>query len=95
MAYAGQPALVETLDLRSAAEREEAAFLAQARVVDTVTALGWRPDAATPRGLPGAGVFRLSVPGTQARALVAACHESVLPGLWAAWSATIPVRNAG
>jgi urease accessory protein len=95
LAYAGQPALVETLDLRSRSERGEPAVLGSSRVIDTVTAVGWRPPASEASGLDGVAVYALAEPGAQARTLVRASHESPLPRLWADWSQAVAVRYAG
>jgi urease accessory protein len=103
LTYAGQPALVESLDLRAAPERDGPGMLGAARVIDTVTAIGWRPGGAAsdpdepdePHEPGGVVVYALSAPGAQARALVAASHESALPRLWTAWARTLAVRNAG
>jgi urease accessory protein len=98
LAYAGQPTLVETLDLRGRREREEPSVLGVNRVIDTVTAVGWRPpapDGTGPQRGPGPVVYALSQPGAQARNLVRASHESTLPALWKDWSEAVGVRYAG
>ncbi len=95
LAYAGQPALVETLDLRSASQRQEPAMLGHCRVIDTVTAVGWRPPASEAGALDGVAVYALDMPGAQARTMVRASHESPLPRLWADWSEALAVRYAG
>jgi urease accessory protein len=84
--YAGRPALVETLDLRTKQLRSAPGILGAARVIDTVTAVGWRPEPADPVDGLAVATYRLCEPGAQARALVAASHESSLPRLWAEWS---------
>jgi urease accessory protein len=86
--YAGEPALVETLDLRAAADRDAPGVLGPHRVVDSVTAVGWRPDPSGPAA-PGVSVYGLARRGALARQLVAASHESLLPRLWSAWVAQL------
>jgi urease accessory protein len=100
LGYGGTPALVETLDLGDGSDRDAPAMLGGARVVDTVTALGWRPDAVAGTGErpwppDGVSVYALAAPGAQARNLVHASHASAMPRVWGAWAATIAVRNAG
>ena len=91
MTCAARPALVEELTLggRSGAE---AGVLGGARVVDSVTALGWRPathpDAAASE--PGRAVFSLHETGTLARQLVGDAHASTLSRTWATWVAELP-----
>ena len=78
----GRPALVEELRLGSSA-RSRPGVLGEARVVDTVTALGWRPTDAP--ALLGADVYVLEHGGTVARVLAGEAHESRLPALWEVW----------
>lgn len=78
----GRPALVEELRLGSSA-RSQPGVLADARIVDTVTALGWRPTAAP--ALPGADLYVLEHGGTVARVLAGEAHESRLRALWDVW----------
>jgi urease accessory protein len=82
MTYAGRPALVEQLEVRAGLGP---GALGDARLVDTVTALGWRPDP-----LPGHPAYRLHEPGTVARELVREAHHSAVPAVWAAWRARLP-----
>lgn len=116
--YAGQPALVEHLDLRAAqpgaqagpdeqgwpgdhvqagarvrprgALRGSAGMLGGARVIDTVTAIGWRPAPAPTAPAPTApgtsSLFSLEAPGAVARDVVLASHQSSLPQVWSEWS---------
>ena len=108
MAYAARPALVEELTLggstgsSGSTPSAGAGVLGGARVVDSVTALGWRPGAvATPPTDPCTphirtadasrpAVFTLHEPGTLARQLVAEAHHSTLPQTWAGWVAELP-----
>jgi urease accessory protein len=93
--YAGRPALVETLDLRTPERRRGPGMLGSGRVVDTVTAVGWRPPVPHDVALPRVAVYALEAPGAQARTLVSASHESALPLVWDTWSAGSRVRHAG
>ncbi len=103
MTYGARPALVEELTLSGAAAGP--GVLGAARVVDSVTALGWRPTAglttdgepgtapyagADGSGPDGAAVFTLHEPGALARQLVTAAHASALPHTWARWAAELP-----
>ncbi|KQZ89300.1 hypothetical protein ASD62_08260 [Phycicoccus sp. Root563] len=102
MAYAARPALVEELTLGGTSTVGGVGVLGGARVVDSVTALGWRPDTVVtppadpaPRHTedapgPRATVFRLHEPGALARRLVTDAHDSDLPGTWARWAAELP-----
>lgn len=63
-----------------------------ARVLDTLTVVGRRPeDPGVPVPVPadGAVVLELAGPGTVARALGPHTHDPVLDGTWAAWRAEI------
>jgi urease accessory protein len=82
LAYATRAALVETLDLGE--PRDWPGVLGDARVVDTVTAVGWCPRTTAPID-PRAFVYALSEPGAQARQLLVASHRSGLPRLWTDW----------
>lgn len=82
----GLPAVVEELRLASSA-RSRPGVLGGARVVDTVTALGWRPMA-TP-AVPGAEVYTLEQGGVVARLLAGEAHESGLRTLWDRWRAQL------
>lgn len=82
MTYAGRPALVEHLEVRAGMGP---GALGSARVVDTVTALGWRPE--HPDGHPA---YRLHEPGAVARELLDEAHSSGLPDVWEHWEAAIP-----
>jgi urease accessory protein len=94
MACAARPALVEELTL-GGGPASGPGVLGDARVVDSVTALGWRPGAALHRR-PGVGstpepaVFTLHEPGALARQLVTEAHDSTLPRTWARWAAELP-----
>ena len=81
MAYAGRPALVEDLGVRAGLGP---GALGEARVVDTVTALGWRPDP-----VPGHPAYQLHEPGALSRELVREAHHSTLPAVWTAWRAQL------
>jgi urease accessory protein len=81
LAYAGRPALVEHLELRAGLGP---GALGTARVVDTLTALGWRPGA-----MAGHAAYRLHEPGSVARELLDEAHASGLPAVWAAWGAEL------
>ena len=78
MTYAGRPALVEQLEVRSGLAP---GALGDARVVDSVTGLGWRPE--TPAGH---AAYRLHEPGAQSRQLLTQSHTSTLPALWDDWT---------
>lgn len=82
MTYAGRPALVEHLEVRSGLDP---GALGTARVVDSVTSLGWRPE--TPAGH---AAYRLHEPGALSRQLLTQAHDSTLPALWAEWRAQLP-----
>ena len=81
MTYAGRPALVEHLEVRSGLGP---GALGSARVVDSVTSLGWRPG--TPAGH---AAYLLQEPGALSRQLVPQAHASTLPALWADWSSQL------
>lgn len=81
MTYAGRPALVEHLEVRAGLGP---GALGDARVVDTVTALGWRPDPA-----PDHPAYLLHEPGSVARELVRHAHDSRLTAVWGAWRAQL------
>ncbi|WP_406829602.1 urease accessory protein UreD [Pedococcus sp. KACC 23699] len=104
MTYGARPALVEELTL-GARSRTGAGVLGGARVVDSVTALGWRPAdtraadsepgtapyaRADGAGRRGAAVFTLHEPGALARQVVTDAHASALPHTWARWTAELP-----
>jgi urease accessory protein len=82
MTYAGRPALVEHLEVRSGLG---AGALGDARVVDSVTSLGWRPE--TPAGH---AAYQLHEPGALSRQLLTQSHTSTQPALWDDWSAQLP-----
>jgi urease accessory protein len=82
LTYAGRPALVEHLEVRAGLGP---GALGSARVVDTVTALGWCPEAQA-----GHAAYRLHEPGTLARELLDEAHSSRLPAVWDQWAATLP-----
>jgi urease accessory protein len=93
MTYAGRPALVERLHLD---EDPGVAVLGPARVVDTVTALGWRPaapDCAT--GALDADVFMLAEPGAVARQLLVEAHESRCAAVWSCWETRLSAPTVG
>jgi len=75
--YAGRPALVEQLEVRAGLGP---GALGDARVVDTVTALGWRPDPT-----PGHPAYQLNEPGALSRELLEEAHTSTLPTVWDHW----------
>lgn len=77
MTYAGRPALVEHLEVRSGLGP---GALGTARVVDSVTAIGWRPETPADHA-----AYRLHEPGTVSRQLLARAHDSTVPALWADW----------
>ena len=83
MAYAARPALVEELTLRGGSGAGTG-VLGGARVVDSVTALGWRPAD------PGRDVFSLHEPGALARQLATDAHHSTLGRTWDAWARALP-----
>ena len=78
----GRPALVEELRLGSFA-RSWPGVLGHARVVDTVTALGWQPTAAP--DIFGADLYVLEHGGALARVLAGEAHESRLRALGDVW----------
>lgn len=82
MTYAGRPALVEHLEVRAGLGP---GALGTARVVDTVTALGWWPE-----GGAGHAAYRLHEPGSVARELADEAHTSGLPAVWSRWKADLP-----
>ena len=82
LTYAGRPALVEHLEVRAGLGP---GALGTARVVDTVTALGWRPDP-----VPGHPAYLLHEPGCVARELLDEAHTSGLRTVWRAWSQPPP-----
>ena len=67
--------------------------LGTARVVDTVTALGWRPDASEARGRHGPA-YRLQEPGSLARELLDEAHTSGLPAVWGDWLGQLGLEAA-
>lgn len=86
MAYAGRPALVEDLAVRAGLGP---GALGDARVVDTVTALGWRPGP-----VPGHPAYRLHEQGAVSRELVREAHHSTIPSVWEAWRSQLVVGPA-
>lgn len=82
LTYAGRPALVEHLEVRAGLGP---GALGDARVVDTVTALGWRPDP-----VPGHPAYLLHEPGAVSRELVREAHQSTLPAVWDDWKPRLP-----
>ena len=82
LTYAGRPALVEHLEVRSGLAP---GALGDARVVDSVTSLGWRPE--TPAGH---AAYRLHEPGALSRQLLTQSHTSTLPALWDDWRTQLP-----
>lgn len=106
MTYAARPALVEELVLGGSPGPDACGVLGSARVVDSVTALGWRPGTApTPlhgRGAPPAEspsgrdptVFALHEPGALARHLVGDAHDSTLSCTWGRWTTELAVPLA-
>jgi urease accessory protein len=85
MTYAGRPALVEHLEVRS--ELGPGA-LGDARVVDSVTSLGWRPEVPA-----GHTAYRLHEPGALSRQLLTQSHTSTQPALWGDWRAQLLPRT--
>lgn len=75
LSLTGVPAVVEDLALDADLAP---GLLGAARVVDSVTALGWRPA-------PAASSYSLAVDGALHRDLVAAGHESSAAAVWASW----------
>jgi urease accessory protein len=106
---AGAALLAEALDLLPAA-RTMPGIIGQARVLDTVLALGWRPGGGAAAHGPGQGarqeaphrpgqgaVHRLELegPGAIARRLDAAAHTSArLDSVWRSWRAELSSRPA-
>lgn len=100
MTYAARPALVEELTVGGVSSG--VGVLGGSRVVDSVTALGWRPGAGAapdavraprhtePRAAQPPAVFTLHEPGALARQLVTDAHDSALPGTWCAWVSELP-----
>jgi len=82
----GRPALIERMELGSSA-RTLPGVLGDARVVDTLTALGWQPMATS--AAPGADVYTLEHGGAVARVLSGDAHESGLRALWDLWRAQL------
>ncbi|SDP72574.1 urease accessory protein [Pedococcus dokdonensis] len=82
LTHAGRPALVEHLEVRAGLGP---GALGDARVVDTVTALGWRPEP-----VPGHPAYRLHAAGSVVRQLVREAHHSSLPRVWDAWRQDLP-----
>jgi urease accessory protein len=82
LTYAGRPALVEHLEVRAGLGP---GALGSARVVDTLTALGWRPEVPA-----GHAAYRLHEPGALARELLDEAHSSGLPAVWDQWEAALP-----
>lgn len=92
MTYAAEPALVEELDLRGADGSRLPGLLGGARVVDTVTALGWRPRVpasvsafVSPSVAASADAFELEQPGAVLRHLGREAHDSPAPGILDRW----------
>lgn len=81
MTYADRPALVEDLSLGPGSGP---GVLGPGRVLDSVTALGWRPPP-----LAGDAAYRLHEPGALARQLLVHAHDTTLHAVWAAWSADL------
>ncbi len=80
----GAPLLVERLDLTDPAERSHPGLLGPHRVVDTVSALGWRPPP-TPELVAGQR-FDLHAAGALARSLDATTHTSPLAPVARRWA---------
>ncbi len=76
--YAGRPALVEDLALGD----PSLDVLSGRRVVETVTAVGWRPPAET-------DTFELAVPGAVDRSLLDDAHTSTQAATWSRWLAAM------
>lgn len=87
--HGGAPLLVERLDLTDAGERARPGLLGPHRVVDTVTALGWRP-APTPQ-LPAGQRFDLAGEGGLVRSLGATTHDSPVAAVARLWSSAAGV----
>lgn len=88
LTYAGRPALVEHLEVRAGLGP---GALGTARVVDTLTALGWRPQTAGDGGRGGDHpAYRLHEPGSLARQLLDEAHHSTLPAMWEVWRTQLP-----
>ncbi len=88
MAYAGRPALVEALELHPGSAP---GMLGDARVVDSATAVGWRP-APTPeptgQDSPATSTgaeYTLAEPGAVARSLVRDAHDSEVGATFVRW----------
>ncbi|AKU17910.1 urease accessory protein UreD [Luteipulveratus mongoliensis] len=81
MTYDGRPALAEDLTL-SPETVALPGLLGGSRVIDTVTAIGWRP-ADVP---DGPATLHLAEPGVLARELVTDAHQSRLTALWHTWA---------
>ncbi len=79
--YDARPALVETLSLDE--QRGEVAVLGQQRVVDSLLALGWRPQ----ESLDEPTVYDLAEPGRLLRWLGPAAHASPVGAAWQSWRA--------
>lgn len=77
----GLPILAEDLEL-SAEQRTWPGMLGDAKVIDTITALGWQP---TPPPLGLLRSFDLPGTGLLARALVTRAHLSPAAASWATW----------
>lgn len=91
-----RPALAEDLalaasDLPGQGGRTAPCVLGAHTVMDTVTAVGWRPAPYDDPG--GPTVFELAVPGAVARILRMATHQSACTPLWASWQRQLTVRN--
>jgi urease accessory protein len=99
MTWAGRPALLEELVLDGLGAGDPG-WLGPSRVVDSVTALGWRPAEPRAHGTPpvdepptspgGTAVFTLHEPGALARQLVTDAHASVMGHTWRTWAAGLP-----
>jgi urease accessory protein len=82
LTYAGRPALVEHLEVHAGLGP---GALGTARVIDTLTALGWRPDP-----VPGHPAYLLHEPAAMVRELLEEAHHSTTPAVWKAWQAQLP-----
>lgn len=79
------PVLLERLDARG--DDPEPGILGRKRVMDTVTAVGYRPP-------PRRGDLVLAEPGAMARHLSDHTHDSPLDQVWDAWAeACLPARR--
>lgn len=105
VALAGRPLLVEELDLAPGA-REAPGVLGSFRVIDVVTALGFRPPPTDPApapgrragsARPGAGAHRLDLagPGAVVRHLARDAHTGDLEALARDWGHALLGRGHG